>query len=178
MYTDGVDSYQKSIEYQTLTRQAADQHRLSRRASRQQAATSGVYQIPRQLVIAIIMIVAVVALLTSAQPALAHQNPQLDPGEGTLFQDAMVAFTLGHYYYGVEDYEKALGYFERSIDLLPEIVFEVAPVDYANHYRRLGMTQAVLGDIAGAHDSFERYLVLAGDGADPMIVAVMAAVNA
>ena len=61
---------------------------------------------------------------------------------------------------------------------LPEFVFEVAPEDYANIYRRLGQTQAALGQTAEALASFERYLMLAGDGADPVIAAVMAEVNA
>jgi tetratricopeptide (TPR) repeat protein len=80
------------------------------------------------------------------------------------------AFTLGHYHYRQENYEQALAYFEQSVEELPEAALRVWPVEYANVYRMLGKTQAALDDLVGAQLSFERYLALAGDTADPAII--------
>jgi tetratricopeptide (TPR) repeat protein len=178
MFIDGVDNYQKSLQYQSRCRQAADRYRLARQVTRSSPTIHSLNWHLWQSAFAIIVVVIALALLIVTQPVSAHDVPQFEPGEGTLFHDAMVAFTLGRYYNGVEDYGKALGYLEECLELLPEVVFEVAPEDYANVYRVLGKTQSALGDEAAAHVSFERYLTLAGDGADPVIVIALSATDA
>ena len=178
MFMDGADQYQKSLQYQSQCRRVADRHRLARQIAHSSASSFGMNRHLWQSAFAIIVVVIALALLIVTQPVSAHDVPQFEPGEGTLFHDAMVAFTLGRYYNGVEDYGKALGYLEECLELLPEVVFEVAPEDYANVYRVLGKTQVALGDEAAARVSFERYVTLAGDGADPRIVMAMSAVDA
>jgi tetratricopeptide (TPR) repeat protein len=127
----------------------------------------------RQLVTALILIACALILMTNTGSAQAREPRQYEAGGGELFHDAMLAFTLGHYHYTQGNYQRALGYFEQSVENLPELAFEFAPEDYANVYRMLGKTQAALKDHAGARLSFEHYLALAGATADPAILVAM-----
>lgn len=174
MNTDGFDNYQKSQLRQSRYLNEAEQHRLAQHLrSKTHRPTIDWQRYLRPAVVTLSVIIAVLALL-SAQPALAHESPNFNPGQGSLFHDSMLAFTLGHYYYEVAQYARALEYFEESIALLPAVAFELAPQDYANLYRMLGNSQLELGMIDSAQASFEQYLVLAGDEADPVVLVFLA----
>jgi tetratricopeptide (TPR) repeat protein len=173
MNTDGFDNYQKSLLHQAQYLAEAEQHRLAQPLSRKSAWSTIAWQrYLRPALVALIVLIAAVALFT-VQPTLAHDTPSFEPGMGSLFHDSMLAFTLGNYHFHAAHYDRALDYFEQSIELLPAAAFELAPQDYANLYRMLGHSQSALGLTGAAQESFAQYLVLADNETDPVIVAFM-----
>jgi tetratricopeptide (TPR) repeat protein len=114
----------------------------------------------RRILISVIFIVLATVLLLSTNPAQAQQA--FEPGNGELFADTMVAFTLGKYYFIKEDYEKAVDYFTEAVESLPVEVYE-HDATFANLYLYLGDAQEVAGLHDEALESYALYIEYSGD---------------
>ncbi len=162
--------YQLDEQHRTQTQRQATQDHLA-----QIANVSRGRQLPALphigrrlwLAIAIIILVGVAAFVT---PTGAKAQDLLDPGQGDPLGQVMVAYRVGSFYFETGDYQKAAEKFTEAIELTPIEVFQQLP-EYSVLYWALVDAQLELGDTAGAWDSYQSYLEVAGENADGLFTA-------
>ncbi len=123
--------------------------------------------IGRRLWLAFIIIVLLLTVAIATPTGAKAQDYLIDPGQGDPFGQVMVAYRIGSFYFETGDYEKATEKFAEAIELTPVEVFQQLP-EYSVLYWALVDAQLELGDTAGAWDSYQSYLEVAGENADEL----------
>ncbi len=177
--------YPKAQEYMERQLHQAEQHRLSQKGETSHRQPRRLHmpewaQTHRRRLATITIAALLIFLAVFVIPQVALAQPIIHPTDSGVepLHDAMLAFTSGHYYYVQEDYERAVEEFTSAIEQLPDDFFELVAeydvaADYAFFYLYLGDAQLQLGMTDEALVSFGRYLEMAGDTADPVIVELV-----
>ena len=89
---------------------------------------------------------------TEKQKALVEQLVAAYP------EDERAYMQLGNFYFGIQDYEKALAAYEKVVVLAP---------DFPPVYNQLGYTQRFLNNYEAAEQAFKKYIELIPDDPNP-----------
>jgi tetratricopeptide (TPR) repeat protein len=117
----------------------------------------------RRLFISVVFVLLIMMLMLSTNPAKAQQV--IHSGEGEPFQETMLPFTLGRYYFLKGDYEKAVEYFTEAVESLPVEVYEY-DATFSGLYLALADAQEAAGLHEEALESYALYIEYSGEEVD------------
>ncbi len=162
--------YQVDAEHRAQKQRQATQDHLAETAIAGRGhQLPGLPHIGRRLLVAIVVVI-LVAVAAFVSPTGAEAQDVIDSGQGEPFGPAMVAFRVGNFYFETGNYQQAAEKFAEAIELTPVEVFQQLP-EYSVMYWMLVDAQVELGDTAGAWDSYQSYLEVAGENADELFTA-------
>jgi tetratricopeptide (TPR) repeat protein len=130
----------------------------------------------RRLVAAILLIVLLGLLFVVRSTHAQEERMTWSAGSPVVCSEAISAYQSGLELMEQGDYALALVEFERAIEAVPDIIWEVSPA-YAALYVGLGDAQYALERYGEALASYEHYIEMAGDDANPLVVEFAQAMN-
>ena len=160
-----MNQYAKDSLYRTQQLQAAQQLHLAEMVQAKQQTSFNVLHIGRKAVITISLFIVFISFLMLL-PETIHASDKSDPGGADAFYDQMIAYRLGHYYYVTGEYERAVDYYNRAIDGIPESVLGRIS-SFRDIYWYKGDAQLKAGQSDAALVSYQYYLQLADNEAKP-----------
>ncbi|MBI5667654.1 MAG: tetratricopeptide repeat protein [Chloroflexi bacterium] len=114
----------------------------------------------RAIVVGLVMLIALGALVF---PQISQAKDTAEAGTDEPFAEAITAYRVGHYYYVVGQYDRAIAYYTEAIDGIPAIVFEKADA-YRVMYWDMGDALLMAGRYDEALASYRHFVELM-DGA-------------
>lgn len=154
-----MNQYAKDKMYRAQKLQEARQAHLA--ANLQVVSKPAILMFSGRKLIITLSVITTFIILLMVMPTAIQAQDKYEAGSADPFYDQMIAYRLGHYYYVIGEYQRAVDYYNEALIGIPEIIL-VQMSSLRDIYWLRGDAQLKAGQTNAALESYQMYLQLAG----------------